>query len=144
MAQIVPAIRKRNCTWPLAKTAKGWATAVLAERYRAALKHLWRTPLGILPWRPEYGTMVYRYRTQSFNDADMAFLQEDLLGATARWVPDITILEIKFNPGELIGESDELVQIQCVWGIPDATDVGARAIGKPRFALGPVTQTITV
>jgi phage baseplate assembly protein W len=105
---------------------------------------LWRTPRGSLPWQPDYGTVIYQFRTQSFNDADTAFLQEDLLRATAQWIPDIVILEIQFVPGELIGEEDERLQIQCAWGIPDATNAGARDTGAPRFAFGPVTQTITV
>lgn len=144
MPPVVPALRKRNCIWPLVRTAKGWKTGTLAERYRAALHHLWRTPRGSLPWQPDYGTVIYQFRTQSFNDADTAFLQEDLLRATAQWIPDIVILEIQFVPGELIGEEDERLQIQCAWGIPDATNAGARDTGAPRFAFGPVTQTITV
>lgn len=143
MTTAVPAIRKRNSLWPLARTTKGWRTGTLGERYRAALHHLWRTPRGSLPWQPDYGTNIYQYRTQGISDADEAFLQEDLVRATAQWIPDIVLLEIKFMPGELVEETDEHLQIQCAWGIPDATDTGART-GKPRFAFGPVTQTITV
>ena len=144
MSQIVPVSRKRNALWPLTRTTKGWKTGILSERYRAALHHLWRTPRGSLPWQPEYGTLIYRFRTQSFNSVDVAVLQEDLRQATAKWIPDISILEIKFVPGELVSESDEQLQIHCAWGIPDATDFDGRATGQPRFAFGPVTQTISV
>jgi phage baseplate assembly protein W len=144
MTQNVPPTRKRNCLWPLRKSSNGWLTGTLGERYHSAIQHLARTPRGSIPWSPAYGSLFYKYRTQQINAGDKAFLQDDFGSSLSSWVPDISLVEIDFVNMEEEGGDDESLEIRMAWCIPDSTDVGTRGITVPRFAFGPVKQTITI
>ena len=116
----------------------------MADRCYAAIAHLTRTPRGRLPWAPTYGSLFHLYRTQQINAGDRAFLEDDHRGSLANWVPDIHLVEMSFVYLENEGGDDETLDVRMAWGIPDATEVGARGITVPRFAFGPVAQTVSI
>lgn len=154
MPPIASPIRKRNALWPLRKSSKGWGTGTLGERYRAAMHHLVRTPLGSIIWAPTFGTRLHQFRTQSINEAEQTLLFGELQRSIGLWIPDIVVISFSFGRQEARAESStakvtaanpdsETLEVLVVWGIPDATSIGARA-GEPRFAFGPVRQVVSV
>lgn len=144
MSFVVPPTRKRNALWPLKKSTKGWRTGTMAERYRAALHHLVRTKKGSLPWAPEYGTLLHLHRTQSLSEQDETDLLAELTTDVQTWVPDVMLLKVVVSQEMKTIDDDERLPLEITWGIPDAGMFGPMGLQQPRFAHGPVTQTVVV
>ena len=139
MPPIVSPTRKRNALWPLRRSAKGWKTGTLAKRYEAAVHHLLRTKIGSILWAPSYGTRLDQFRTQSVTDTDQTLLAGEIASSFRIWIPDITMLSVDFDNNPY----SETLEVTVVWGVLDASNVGTRA-AQPRWAFGPVNQTVTI
>lgn len=139
MPPIIAPTRKRNAVWPLQRGSKGWKTGTLAERYKAAMHHLVRTPVGSIIWAPSYGTRLHLLRTQALNDEDETLLAGEISQAMQSWIPDITLLSVEFDKDP----DSETLEISIAWGITDASNVATRSPHQ-RFAFGPVKQTVTI
>lgn len=140
MAKIIPANRKRNLLWPLLRVGKGYVSGIMGKRYESALRSLVRTPRGSIVWSPEFGTMVYLLRTQQASEEMLTFVTTDLQGSIGMWIPDIELITVDFDKNP----DTEKVEVQIVWGIPNATSLGAGPPSESSFAFGPINTTITI
>jgi len=140
MALVIPPNRKRNCIWPLSRKGKGWATAVLARRYTAAMHGLLHTPLGSVITAPSFGHRFFQLRTQGISDEDGVIVAAELRGSVQRWIPDIEIVDVIYEADP----DTEKLDVSVVWGIPGVDTAGASGSPERRFIYGPVTNSITI
>ena len=128
---------RSNCLLPLVRAGKGWVRAALADRLESALKQLCATPRGSLPWAPDYGTLLYQYRTQGMSEDDADSIMADLSLAVARWKPGVQLIGVKVLPPL---RKDKRAQIRINWGVPAA---GPRMQGG-NYAIKPRDTTVLI
>jgi len=89
------AYHKRNLVFPLQRSGRGFRQAVLIERFEAALLHLAATKKGAYYGDPNYGTIVYRLRTQDMTEALRQAALESLRYGAGVYIPDIQVHDLK-------------------------------------------------
>ena len=121
----VGAYHKRNLAWPLRWQGGGFVYVTLATRYEAAIRHMLLTPLGSLYYAPDYGTLFYRLRTQSFplkaldpeSENKLAVATAHLRQMTAKYIPDIHVHDAVVDPQD----EEQRLRLSCIWTIRGAT-----------------------
>ena len=107
---------KQNCTWPVRTGSKGWQREKLAKRFEAAVKHLVRTPKGSLYMDPEYGTELYKLRTQTVSDDEVGVQRPFLAQQFARYLPDLILTDLQIS----MDHEHEKLTISVYWIIRGA------------------------
>lgn len=125
------AYHKTNCLWPLRASGSGWITAMLLERFDAAVYHFVRTPRGSLYSDPEYGTDLYQLRTQQIGQEETQIQRATMGGGFARYLPDLMLLQLEL---EQDGENEALTA-RIIWKIKSAVDTMHGNLAKPQQTL---------
>lgn len=99
---------KRNLGWSLSWEGGSFGQRTLVERFESALIHLAKTPKGSYYADPDYGTNVYRLRTQNMNEGLIAAILQDVKLGVSKYVPDIVI-------NDLLAEIDMDAHSLKVW-----------------------------
>ena len=132
----IGAYHKRNRRWPLAWKGAGFIQVSLAERCESAIRHLLNTPLGSLYVAPDYGTLFYLLRTQSFPHFVLSQDGQDHLSvavahmrqATAKYIPDVLIKDVAVEPNT----DEEVLKLGCLWVIRNANAKMHGDLATPR------------
>jgi phage baseplate assembly protein W len=114
------AYAKQNLAWPLLWEGAGFRRVTLATRYEAALRHMLNTPQGSLYYEPDYGSTIYRIRTQGMQrerTGHIAAALAHLRSAAAKYIPDIQVVDLTAE----LNEDDQKLRISCVWIIREAS-----------------------
>jgi phage baseplate assembly protein W len=117
---------KTNLSWPLSRAGWGFTRVTLVERVETALVHLAETKRGAYYADPEYGTIVYRLRTQNNTDSLRLAVVEDLRRAAATYVPDAIIHDMTV---ETIDSDESSLRVSVYWTLRGMTT--QRAGGEP-------------
>jgi len=110
------AYHKRNLGWPLAWVGGQLRQVTLAERYESAIRHLLHTPLNSLYYAPDYGTIVYRLRTQGANPTMIDVSVAQLRQVCGKYIPDVQIIDLVVE----WQDDEQKLKIVCIWLIRDA------------------------
>jgi len=89
------AYHKRNLGWPLSRHGSGFRQMTLVARFDAALRHLALTPRGSYYSDSEYGTSLYKLRTQSMSEDLLQAATAEVQRAVATYVPDIVVTDVQ-------------------------------------------------
>lgn len=103
---------KTNLAWPLKRTGWGFQRVTLVERVETALVHLAETKRGSYYADPEYGTIIYRLRTQAISTDLREVILEDLRRAAASYVPDALVHNLKV---ETIDADECSIRVSIYW-----------------------------
>lgn len=109
---------KANLAWPVARSGWGFTRVTLVERYETAIIHLMSTKRGSYYADPEYGSIVYRLRTQNITDGLRELVLEDVRRGTATYIPDILVYDLRV---ETIDSDECSYRVSAFWNIRGAT-----------------------
>jgi len=122
------AYHKRNCLWPLRAVGSGWITATLLARFDAAVYHFVRAQKGSIYYDPEYGTDLYKLRTQTITDEEVQIQRASMVGGFSRWLPDLLLVSLELSKDS---ENEEL-EVAITWKIRAAIDTLHGNLAKPQ------------
>jgi len=129
-ASLNTAYHKRNLLWQVRRTQYGYARGTLIERYETALRHFVRTSRGSLRCHPNYGSTLYRLRTQGINSNSAQVVKAELQSGISRYIPDISINRISLS----MDPRKEQLQLTITinWSVNGATTQMHGELGQPK------------
>ena len=110
---------KQNIGWPLQTAAGRLRQVTLVERYDSAVRHLLHTPYGSLWYAPDYGSLVYKLRTQGIVRGERMRVAEvvaRLRQSAQKYIPDVLIVDLAT---EMLEEEQKL-RVLGTWVIREA------------------------
>ena len=129
---------KQNLLWPLAMGGAGLVTGTLILRYESAIRHLMLTPRGSLLVDPNYGTTIYKHRTQGITEATSSLIKADLSDAMSVYLPDLLLADVQVSQDP---SDDETLLVTAIWLINSES---ARDLITSSSASPPTANRLTV
>jgi phage baseplate assembly protein W len=99
---------------------------------RSAIKQILTTKPGELPWRPEFGTDLERFRHRNGANALAQEVAEECSESIARWEPRVKV------SGVAAQIEDNIIYVKVAWAIFSTATSGNNVL------IGPVQQEVTI
>lgn len=123
------AYHKRNLYWPMSRRRGGMRQASLLDRLEVALFRLMNVKRGSYYSDPEYGSTIYRLRTQGLSEGMREVVYADLQQSVAKYIPDIVLYQFTV----VKSDEDQSLTVSVTWGIRGATEQQHGELAKKRI-----------
>ena len=85
--------------------------------------------IGELPWRPEFGSLLYTLRHSNNNDALEQIAQSYVIDALRKWEPRVNVTGFGINRREsIVGGGDDILEVIVQYDIIDRNVSGNNVI----------------
>jgi phage baseplate assembly protein W len=98
---------------------------------KSSISQILGTRPGELPWRPDFGTDLERYRYKSAVDATASALATEIVESVSRFEPRATITTV------VASAEDNVIKARISWSITSEASEGNNVL------LGPISQEVS-